>query len=348
LSAEAEIHVGLIGAGNISETHARAASAIPGVKVAAVYAPTRAHAERLAAQYGATPHDSLDRLLDQRLDLVAIGSPSGLHAEHGIAAAARGIHVLVEKPIDVTTARADALIDEAARADVSLGVIFQDRLKPDILRAKTLIDEGRLGRPILATAQVKWYRTPEYYRGSRWRGTRALDGGGALMNQGVHTVDLLLWLFGPARRVFGRTAAALHPIEVEDTAVAVVEFASGALATIEAATSAYPGYSRRLELTGSEGTIMLDGDRLAAIDLRGDGGAGGAGERGGTAAVSASSPIVADASAHQRVFEDFIKAMATKTPPCCDGAGGRRSVALIEAIYASSRTNQDVLLPTPF
>ena len=338
------IHVGLVGAGNISETHARAASAIPGVKVAAVYAPTRAHAERLAAPYGATAHDSLDRLLDQRpLDLVAIGSPSGLHAEHGIAAAARGIHVLVEKPIDVTAARADALIDEAARADVSLGVIFQDRLKPDIVRAKTLIDEGRLGRPILATAQVKWYRTPEYYSGSRWRGTQAFDGGGALMNQGVHTVDLLLWLFGPVRRVFGRTTAALHPIEVEDTAVAVVEFTSGALATIEAATSAYPGYSRRLELTGSEGTIVLDGDRLAAVDLRG-GGEVGSGGRGGAAAVSASSPIVADASAHQRVFEDFIKAMAAKTPPCCDGPGGRRSVALIEAIYASSRIGQDVLL----
>ena len=347
------IHVGLIGAGNISETHARAASAIPGVAIAGVYAPTRAHAERLAAQYGATAHASLDQFLVHRpLDLVAIGSPSGLHAEHGIAAAQRGIHVLVEKPIDVTTARADALIDEAARAGVSLGVIFQDRLKPDVVRALALIESGRLGRPILATAQVKWYRTPEYYGGSQWRGTRTLDGGGALMNQGVHTVDLLLWLFGPVRRVFGRVAALLHSIEVEDTAVATLEFASGALGTIEAATSAYPGYSRRIELTGSEGTIVLDGDRLAAVDLRGaseaDVGARrlqpSVGSGGSGATVSASSPIVADASAHQRVFEDFIRAMATKTPPCCDGPGGRKSVALIEAIYASSRTGEPVQL----
>ena len=345
------IHVGLIGAGNISETHARAASAIPGVVIAGVYAPTRAHAERLAAQYGVTAHASLDQLLDHRpLDLVAIGSPSGLHAQHGIAAARRGIHVLVEKPIDVTTTQADAIIDEAARAGVSLGVIFQDRLKPDIVRAKALVDGGRLGRPILATGHVKWYRTPEYYGGSPWRGTRALDGGGALMNQGVHTVDLLLWLFGPVRRVFGRVATMLHRIEVEDTAVAVLEFANGALGTLEAATSAYPGYSRRIELTGSEGTIVLDGDRLAAVDLRAAGeedlgaqrlqpsvGSGGAG-----ATVSASSPIVADASAHQRVFEDFIRAMATKTPPCCDGRGGRHSVALIEAVYASSRRNEPI------
>ena len=345
------IHVGLIGAGNISETHARAALAIPGVVIAGVYAPTRAHAERLAAQYGGAAHDTLDSMLDERpLDLVMIGSPSGLHAEHGIAAAARGVHVLVEKPIDVTTARADALIDQAARAGVSLGVIFQDRLKPDALRAKALIDDGRLGRPILATAQVKWYRTAEYYGGSRWRGTRALDGGGALMHQAVHTVDLLLWMFGPVRRVFGRTATALHPIEVEDTAVAVLEFASGALGTIEAATSAYPGYSRRMELTGSEGTIVLDGDHLAAVDLRGAGGASGSGVPGGaggvgtTATASASSPVVADASAHQRVFEDFIRAITTNTPPCCDGRDGRRSVALIEAIYLSSRTHQDVEL----
>ena len=200
--------------------------------------------------------------------MVVIGSPSGLHAEQGIAAAKQGLHVLVEKPIDVTTARADALIEAAARAGVTLGVIFQDRLKPDVQRLKALVDAGRLGTPILANARVKWYRPPSYYRDSRWRGTQALDGGGALMNQGVHTVDLLLWLFGPVRRVFGKTIAGLHAIEVEDTAVAVLEFANGAIGTLEAATSAYPGYSRQIELTGSNGTVRLDGDDLAAIDLK--------------------------------------------------------------------------------
>jgi UDP-N-acetyl-2-amino-2-deoxyglucuronate dehydrogenase len=342
------IHIGLIGAGNISDTHARAARGIPDVEIAAVYAPTHAHAERLAAQHGGTAYDTLERLLDHRpLDLVVVGSPSGLHAEQGIAAAKRGLHVLVEKPIDTTTARADALIDEAARADVTLGVIFQDRLKGGPRQVKALLDAGRLGRPILVSAQVKWYRTPEYYRESRWRGTQALDGGGALMNQAVHTVDLLLWMFGPVRRVFGRVATSLHAIEVEDTAVAVLEFASGALGTLEAATSAYPGYSRRVELTGSEGTVVLDGDRLAAVDLRGSDTTDGTGRPGSVdnaTAVSASSPIVADASAHQRVLEDFIRAVTTRTAPCCDGRDGRRSVALIEAIYASSRSNQPVEL----
>jgi len=359
------IHVGLVGAGNISATHARAAAAIPDVVVAAVYAPTREHAHRLAEAHGAVACASLEQLLVHRpLDLVVIGSPSGLHAEQGIAAAAHALHVLVEKPIDISAARADALIAAAERAGIRLGVIFQDRLKPDIQHARALVAAGSLGRPILATAEVKWYRPPEYYAGSRWRGTHALDGGGALINQGVHTVDLLLWLFGPVRRVFGRTAALLHAIEAEDTAVAVLEFENGALGTIDAATSAYPGYSRRIELTGSRGTLIIDGDRLLRVDLiepldqrdsnptnppdppppagvRAGFGAPGPREPGRSAA-SASSPVVADASAHQRVIEDFIRAIGTGSAPACDGPEGRRSVALIEAVYQSARTGQPV------
>jgi predicted dehydrogenase len=338
------IHIGLIGAGNISDTHARAIAAIPGAGVAAVYAPTRAHAGQLAGRYGAVACDSLDAMLAHRpLDMVVIGSPSGLHAEQGIAAAKCGLHVLVEKPIDVTTARTDALIEAAATAGVTLGVIFQDRLKPDVQRLKALVDAGRLGTPILANARVKWYRPPSYYAGSRWRGTQALDGGGALMNQGVHTVDLLLWLFGPVRRVFGKTIAGLHAIDVEDTAVAVLEFASGAVGTLEAATSAYPGYSRQIELTGSNGTLRLDGDDLAAIDLK-DARDDETPARSSAATVSAASPVVADPVAHVRVFEDFIRAVEGRTAPVCDGPSGRHSVALIEAIYQSARTGQRIAL----
>jgi UDP-N-acetyl-2-amino-2-deoxyglucuronate dehydrogenase len=336
------IHIGLIGAGNISQTHADAAAQMDGARVVAVCGRTRDRAERLAAPSGASAYDGLGRFLDHRpMDLVVIGSPSGLHAEQGIAAAQRGLHVLTEKPIDTSTARADRLIAEAARGNVTLGVIFQDRMKPDIVRLKALIDAGRLGTPVLASASVRWHRPPEYYSGSAWRGTAALDGGGALMNQGVHTVDLLLWLFGPVRRVFGKVTTRLHAIEVEDTAVAVLEFESGALGTLEAATSAYPGYARQIALTGSEGTLRLDGDRLAAIDLRsplsGD-------VVSGVKAVSAaaSSPVVADVSAHRAVFDDFIAAIASRRQPSCDGAQGRASVAVIEAIYTSSATGRVV------
>jgi predicted dehydrogenase len=335
------VHIGIIGAGNISGTHARAIGEIPGAHVAAVFGPTRERAAALAAQHGATGYDSLDQFLRHKpMDMVAIGSPSGLHGEHGMAAAREGLHVLVEKPIEITAARADALTAAAKTAGVTLGVIFQDRVKPDIVRLKTCVDEGAIGKPILASARVKWYRPPEYYRDSRWRGTWSLDGGGALMNQGVHTVDLLLWLAGPVRRVFARAAAKLHAIEVEDTAVAVLEFASGAFGTLEATTSAYPGYARRLELTGSEGTAILDGDRLdlTGVRLQSDTHPTPVTPQSDTAPpVNASSPVVADVSAHRRVFEDFIAAVTDGRPPLCDGVAGRASVAVIEAIYRSSK-----------
>ena len=208
------MHIGLIGAGNISDTHARAASEIPGVRIAAVLGRTPEKAAQLAARYGAAPYADLDRFLDHRpMEIVAIGSPSGLHAMHGIAVASRGLHVLVEKPIDISTERADALIAAARERGVKLGVFFQDRFRPGVRRLKQIVDEGAIGRPILASARVKWYRPPRYYADSRWRGTWALDGGGALMNQGIHTVDLLLWLLGPVRTVLARTATRLHEIE---------------------------------------------------------------------------------------------------------------------------------------
>jgi UDP-N-acetyl-2-amino-2-deoxyglucuronate dehydrogenase len=336
------VKIGLIGAGNISRTHADAVAAIDGATVVAVCGRTREKADVLAARCGAAAYDDLDRFLGHRpMDMVIIGSPSGLHAEQGIAAAQRGLHVLTEKPIDISTARADRLIAEADRAGMTLGVIFQDRMKPDVRRVKTLLDAGRLGTPILASASVRWHRPPEYYEASTWRGTEALDGGGALMNQGVHTVDLLLWLFGPVRRVFGKTATRLHAIEVEDTAVAVLEFASGALGTLEAATSAYPGYARRLELTGSEGTVRLEGDRLAALDLR-SAGEGDVATDANPVSAAATSPVVADVTAHRAVFEDFIAAIAGHVHPSCDGAQGRASVAVIEAIYRSSKSSLPV------
>ena len=163
------IHIGIVGCGNISETHARASREIDGVEIAAIYGRNRERCERLGQLYGGVVYEDFDAFLEHRpMDVVAIGSPSGLHAEQGIAAARRGLHVLVEKPIDITTARADALIAECERAGVKLGVFFQDRLAPDLIRLKELIDAGRLGRPILISARVKWYRPQDYYSESHW------------------------------------------------------------------------------------------------------------------------------------------------------------------------------------
>ena len=165
--------VGILGAGNISDTHARAALGIPGVEIAAVCGTSRDKAERMAAKYGGAAYDDLNRFLDHRpLDIVAIGTPSGVHADQAIAAIQRGLHVLCEKPLDVTTKKVDSVIEAADRAGVKLGVFFQDRLKPDIASMKETIVSGRLGKPIFIAGHVRWYRPPDYYANSKWRGSR--------------------------------------------------------------------------------------------------------------------------------------------------------------------------------
>ena len=331
-------HIGLIGGGNITETHARAARAIPGVEISAIHGTSAEKIARLCREHGGTPYQDFDAFLKHRpMDLVVIGSPSGLHATQGIAAARHGLHVLTEKPIEITTARADTLIEAAKQSKVQLGVIFQDRMKAHIRQLKNWVDQGLLGKLLFVDAKVKWYRPPEYYANSRWRGTLALDGGGALINQGVHTIDLLLWLLGDVVRVQARTATQLHEIEAEDTAVSILEFANGALGIFHATTAAYPGYPRRVEISGSEGTVILEHDRIIAANLRNTPDAAAE-----SAALdenqSASSAVVSDFRGHQAVLENFLQAIQHNRAPACDGLEGRRSIALIEAIYRAAKT----------
>ena len=333
-------YVGLIGGGNISATHARAARAVPGVTIAAIYGTNTDKVERLSREHGCRAYRDLDEFLDHRpLDLVAIGSPSGLHATHGIAAARRGLHVLTEKPIDISTSSADQLIAAAQQNKVKLGVMFQDRFKPDIRRMKNWIERGLIGKPILADARVKWYRPPSYYGDSKWRGTLALDGGGALINQAIHTLDLVLWLMGDVQRVQASGDTYLHSIEAEDLALALLEFKSGAVGVFQASTSIFPGYPRRVEITGTEGTLILEHDRIVATDLREpkDGVSPGIPSQD---AENVSSPTVSDSSGHQAIFEDFIRAITEDRTPACDGREGRRSIALVEEIYRAARESR--------
>jgi len=339
------INVGIIGGGGISNTHARAASEVEGVQVTAFYGANRQKVEQLRVTFGGKAYGDFELFLDHKpMDAVIIGSPSGLHAQEGIESAKRGLHVLVEKPLDVTTEKSDAMIKECDLHNVKLAVCFQDRFSADGVRLKNLIDDGGLGKLILVSGRVKWYRPPEYYSGSRWRGKLSLDGGGALMNQGIHTVDLLLWLLGDVKRVYASSSTALHDIESEDTLVSTLEFANGAIGTLEAATSVYPGYDRRVEITGSEGTIVFEHDRIIRADLKT---ALPTAIQASPKAMnqSASSPIVSDVSGHKRIIEDFVHAIKTNGTPRCDGHEGKRSVKLVEAIYASARTGKAVEVP---
>ncbi len=328
------LSAGFVGCGNITDTHARAAREA-GLETSAFFGRDPAKASAMAARFGGAAYARYEDFLDHRpMDLVVIGSPSGIHAEQGIAAAERGLHVLVEKPIDVTVARGASLVAAAERAGVRLGVLFQDRRKPDLVKLRAFLRGGGLGRVLLASARVKWHRPPEYYSASRWRGTKALDGGAALVNQGIHTVDLLLWLLGPVDRVHALTATQLHAIEGEDAALALLRFESGALASLEATTVAFPGYPRRVEISGTEGTLVVEGDRLVAADLRSP--VPGLVTEGKEAAESAGTAVVSDATPHRRMIEDFAEAIATGGAAACDGREGLRSLAVVEAVYAAA------------
>jgi predicted dehydrogenase len=324
------VRVAILGGGNISATHARAAEAA-GLSVAAVAGENQAKVHALATRHGAAAFASLDELLRSvSVDIVMIGSPSGCHAAQAMTAVRAGRHVLVEKPLDISTSRIDELLAAVDRAGVTVGVFFQDRLKPDVVALRHALASGAIGTVVCASGEVKWFRPPSYYESSRWRGTWSLDGGGALMNQGIHTVDLMLHLLGPVVRVSGSIATRMHRIEAEDTAAATLEFASGMIGTIEATTSAFPGRPRRLEIVGTTGSLVLEGDTL--LDA--------AAAHATSAPENVSSPVVSDVTAHQRMVEDFVNAIRAKRAPACDGREGRRSVAVVEAIYHSARFGQ--------
>ena len=336
--------IGILGGGNISDSHLRAAMEIKEIEISGICGSNLEKVKKLAEMAGVRAFTDEKQFFEEcPMDLVAIGSPSGLHATQGVAAASRGIHVLVEKPIDVTTQKADNLIKACERGGVKLGVFFQDRVSEGARKLKELVDNNTLGKLTLATAHVKWYRNPEYYSRSRWRGTWKLDGGGAIMNQGIHTLDLLIWMLGNPRQVFGCTGTMLHDIETEDTAVAVIEFESGILATYEASTAAYPGQPRKIYLTGSQGTASLVHNALTDISLLGDEKKkqeGNSSEK----PENTSSPLVSDVSDHRKILEDFLDAIRYNRTPICDGKDARRSVELVCAIYESSRTGQPVMI----
>jgi predicted dehydrogenase len=254
--------------------------------------------------------------------------------------------LLVEKPIEITLSRIDAMLEAAKRAGVVLACVFPFRFSAGVAPVREALASGRLGRLSLADAYVKWHRPQSYYDGS-WRGSLALDGGGALMNQSIHTIDLLQWLAGPVTSVFGRTATLAHRMEAEDTASAVLTFANGALGAIQGATSAWPGDPSRIELHGDRGTIALEDARIVTWKLADA--APGEEERmlnlEASAGSGASDPMAIGYERHRRQIVDMIEAIRDGRPPAILGAEARRSVEIIRAIYRSAASGQAVELP---
>ena len=342
---------GVVGCGMIAHFHARAIADIRGAKLVAGFDTVTEAADKLAEATGCKAYYNLKKMLaDPVVEVVTIGTPSGAHMEPAVAAARAGKHVIVEKPLEVTLRRCDRIIAECEKAGVTLSTIFPSRFHESSVEMKRAVDRGRFGKLTVGDAIVKWYRTQQYYDSGQWRGTWRLDGGGALMNQAIHSVDLLAWLMGPVAEIRAQTAMLAHQrIEVEDVAMATLRFESGALGIIEASTAVYPGYLKRIEIHGSAGSAIMEEEDIVKWDFakkqkrdeairakmasRVSGGGG------------AADPAAIGHHGHTRQFQDVLKAIRKGTRPLIDGPEGRRSVEIILGVYKAAETGRAVKLP---
>jgi predicted dehydrogenase len=346
-----EIGFGIIGCGNIAPVHAQSIAEIPGARLVAVSDVVEASARKLAERFGASAYTDYREML-QRDDIVAVSLcvPSGLRAEIGEACARAGKHILAEKPLEVTKERIDRLVNAANTAGVKLGCIFQYRYADGPRHIRRAVEQGRFGRLVMGDAYIKWYRSDEYYKSGVWRGTRKFDGGGALMNQGIHQIDLLLWFLGPVKSVFARTALAGHGgLEVEDLACALLEFENGALGAIEGSTAIWPGHPARVEVLGTQGSAILEDGKLISWKFKEERPEDAAiiAEIGKESATGsgASDPLAGlKHEAHRRQIEDFANAIREGREPTIGGREGRRAVELIEAVYRAAESGQAVNL----
>jgi predicted dehydrogenase len=338
---------GFIGAGAIAQFHARAVAAARGARAIGVVSRRRSTAEAFAKEHGlGFASDSVAELLDQPgVDAVCITTPSALHLEPALAAIRKRKHLLIEKPIDSTVEGTDHILAEAAKAGVRVGSIFQARFGDAARQVKAAVDAGRFGRMALASCYVKWNRTTDYYTG--WKGRLAEDGGGVIINQAIHGVDLLQWFVGMPSEVFAWSTQRVHRIESEDTCVASLRFASGALGTIEGTTATWPGWSRRIELCGEHGSVVMEDDDIARWDFRV---ARPEDERiramreSATLGSGAAAPMNIKIAGHQRQIQDFIDGIREKRPFFIEGSEARNAVVLVRAIYDSAASGHPVTL----
>ncbi len=339
--------VGIVGAGVIGQVHAGALEGVDNATLVAV-ADVREDAGReLANKYDAAWYASFTELLAQPdIDVVILGTPSGLHPEQTILAAAAGKSVITEKPMAITQDGATRMIDAVEEAGVNLAVIFQNRLTGDVYRAKRAIEQGLIGTPVVASAAVYWHRTQDYYDANGgWRGTWALDGGGALINQSIHTIDVLQWLMGGVESVQAQLTTLTHTIEAEDAAAAAVRFHSGAVGSILVTTSASKDFPTRVEVVGTAGRLTLESNALTLFD--------GEGEITDDLLSADDLVTIADWRAdegfgdgHRRQLRLIFNALAAGTTPPVAGREARKAVDVILGIYESARTGARVAIAT--
>ena len=353
------LRFGILGCGVIGPHHAKAIAGLESAELVAVADVVPELAEKLAEDYGCSPHTSLEEMLSGvDLDAVCVCTPSGMHAEGAITALEAGKHVVIEKPVDVTLEAADRLIEVQHATGGRVAVVSQHRFDAATQAVHEALARGEFGRLTSGSADVRWWRSQSYYDSGGWRGTWELDGGGVLINQAIHSIDLLQWLMGQVVEVTAHTGLIAHErIEVEDTAVAILKFANGALGTIVATTAAYPGLTTRIAVHGDRGSAIIDDDELTYFHAAGEGQEGGAygaggGENqaeevmeqygeGGSGPGAGADPGSLS-MAHRDQIQDFVEAVREGREPLVNLQEGRKPLAIIQGIYESARTGWPV------
>jgi len=324
------IPFGVIGLG-MGAARCKMISTTPGARLVAVADLDPARREKIASQYKVEAYDDYRKMLHRKdLDVVMVMTPSGLHGKIGMEVAAAGKHVVTTKPVDVTLQNADALIAACKKAGVILAVDFDARYAPDNRRVKEAIDAGRFGRMILGEARLKWFRSDDYFAASGgWRGTWAMDGGGSLMNQTVHWVDILQWLMGPVQTVIGQIGIFTHKIETEDLGMAMLRFKSGAYGALLGTTTHPIDLPARVEVHGELGAAVLENHKAITFGIKG--------QEPQTESGLPAGP--------KNVVEDMILAITQGKTPEVTGEEGRKSIEIVIAVYRSAQSGRPVQLP---
>ncbi len=334
---------GIIGCGRIAPRHADSLAEIDGTKLVQVCDVLEARARHFAEKYNASYClDYHELLANPDVDIVNICTPSGLHAEMAVAALKAGKHVIVEKPMAMNVADADRMITTAKEMNRKLCIVLQNRYNPPMQDFYKAVRDGKIGRILLGSVTVRWYRPQEYYNDG-WHGTKSMDGG-ALMNQSIHHIDALQWLVGvPVKSVFAYTATLAHQMEAEDVGVVTVRFENGALATIEGSTVTYPqNLEASVALFGEKGSLKVGGTALnrkvfwkVAGEIEH--------EKEMLTREEVDPPSVYGAS-HQHVLEDMISAVEQDREPQTNGVEGRKSLVLVSAMYESAQTAREIFI----
>ncbi|MEF3304943.1 Gfo/Idh/MocA family protein [Paenibacillus sp. GYB003] len=331
--SERKVRFAVVGCGGISSSHFIGIERAPEAELAAVCDVNAMRAEEYGAKYGVKAYSDYGKLLAAPdIDVVCLCTPSGMHADQTIQAAEAGKHIVCEKPMAIQLHDAERMVEACETLGVKLATIFPRRMSPASRFVKQLLDDGRLGRLSLCSGYVKFYRDQAYYDSAGWRGTWAMDGGGAMMNQGIHTIDLLQWLAGPVESLHGYAANVLRSIEVEDTAVVSLQFKSGALGSIEATTTAYKQPDHRIVLHGDKGTIVLTGDEITTLYVIGE-----------KIEIPAFEPFSVVPDGHAAQIRDMAQAVLHDRQPVITGRDGKHSLEIILGTYESQRSHREIL-----